>query len=251
MHQDPILLRLLSDAGLDEKGSKVYLAMLETGQATVQDIAKRSELKRPIIYVILEDLVKRGYATELPNKKIRTYQAIDPGAISAQLQTTAKNFSDMLPIFKTLANRGHNKPKITFLDTKEGIVKVFDEINRCKSAVFIASIARLEEHFPGSVKNWQRSYATGFNKLASRTIIPNKKEDIRIYREFREITPIVQVRVLPSMNDADMDICVFGNKVSITTFEDKPFMVVIESEAVPGFFRPIFDILWQSAKIIR
>jgi|GEM_PF-4545233 len=48
-----------------------------------------------------------------------------------------------------------------------------------------------------------------------------------------------------------MDICVFKNKMSITTFEDKPFMVVIESEAVPQFFLPIFEILWKNSKIVK
>jgi sugar-specific transcriptional regulator TrmB len=248
MNQDPILLKLLADAKLEEKEAKTYLALLEAGQGTIHDIAKISELKRPILYVVLEDLIRKGYATEIPNKKIRTYQPIDPGAISSKLQTTAKNFSEMLPIFKTLANRSQKKPKISYFDTKEGIDKVFNEINHSASAIFIASIARLEEYFPGSINAWKKSYASGFNKLASRNLIPDNPEDLKTYREFAKITDLVQFRVLPNINKCDMDICVFKNKMSITTFEDKPFMVLIESNSVPDFFLPIFDILWQSAK---
>jgi sugar-specific transcriptional regulator TrmB len=248
MNQDPILLKLLSDTKLEEKEAKTYLALLEVGQGTVHDVAKISGLKRPILYIILEDLIKKGYVTEIPNKKIKTYQPIDPGAISSKLQTTAKNFSEMLPVFKTLANRSQKKPKISYFETKEGIDKIFDEINRSKSAIFIASIARLEEHFPGSINAWKKSYSSGFNKLASRNLIPNNPKDIQIYKEFSKITDLVKFRILPDINKCDMDICVFKNKMSITTFEDRPFMVVIESDAVPEFFLPIFDILWKIAK---
>lgn len=251
MKQDALLLQLLKDAGLDEKESRVYLAMLEVGQATVQDIAVASGLKRPIIYVILEDLLKRGYASEIPNKKIKTYQAIDPGAISAQLQTTAKNFSEMLPIFKTLSNKGKGKPKISYFDTKEGIQKIYDEINRQKSAIFIASLARLENQFSGNAANWQRSYKIGYNKLESRTIIPDHAEDVRIAKEFIGVTNRTKIKTLSVFDECDMDIAVYGNKLAITTFEEKPFLVLIESEAVPKFFLPIFEILWAQAKEIK
>ena len=251
MDQDPILLKLLTDSKLDDKEAKVYLALLEVGQATVHDISRVSGLKRPIIYIVLESLINKGCATELPNKKIRTYQGTDPGAISAQIQTTAKNFSDMLPIFKTLANSGRKKPKISYFDTREGIEKIFNEINRCKSAIFIASVARLEEYFTGSIAQWQKSYTNKFNKLESRNLIPNNPKDIEIYKKFTQITDLVQFRVLSNMDKCDMDICVFKNKISITTFEDKPFMVVIESDTVPHFFLPIFDILWQNSKVSK
>ena len=251
MNQDPLLLELLSDAGLNDKESQVYLAMLEVGHTTVHDIAKISGLKRPIIYVVLEDLVKKGFASIIPNKKIKTYQAIDPGAISAQMQTAAKNFSEMLPIFKTLANRGSQKPKISYFDTKEGIQRIYDEINRQKSAVFIASNARLNQHFPNASIGWQKSYKTGFNKLVSRTIIPDGPEDLKIAKDFLRITNKVQIRTLSVFDECNMDIAVYGNKLAITTFEDTPFLVVIESEAVPTFFLPIFEILWNTAKEIK
>ncbi len=251
MPQDQILLQLLKNAGLNEKESKVYLALLEIGQATVQEIADVSELKRPIIYVLLDEMLQKGFVNTLPNNKIKTYQAIDPGAISAQMQTSAKNFSEMLPIFKTLINKGGKKPKISFFDTKAGIQRIYDEINRQKDAVFIASIARLDLHFPGSSSEWIKSYKLKFNKLSSRTIIPDHPQDIKIAKSFLKVTNKVQIKKLPVFDACDMDIAVYGDKLAITTFEESPFLVLIESKAVPSFFLPIFEILWKTAKDIK
>ena len=117
--------------------------------------------------------------------------------------------------------------------------------------MFIASLARLEEHFSGSASGWQKSYRSGFNKLESRTIIPDKPEDVRLAKEFKRITDKTQIRTLEIFDECDMDIAVYGNKLAITTFEERPFLVVIESEAVPKFFLPIFDVLWRGAKNVR
>lgn len=251
MNQDPILIQLLESAGLNEKESKVYLSVLETGQTTIQGIAKISGLKRPIIYVILEELSRRGLVSDVPNKKTKTYQAADPSIISAQMQTATKNFSEMLPIFRTLANRGDKKPKLSYFDTKEGILGVFNEINRQKSAVFIASHARLNQHFPSASTNWQKGYVSNFNKLESRTIIPDNPKDIDIARDFMRATDKTKFRTLSVFDECNMDIAVYGNKLAITTFEDVPFLVLIESTAVPTFFLPIFEILWKTAKEIK
>ena len=61
-------LNLLSSIGLQQKEAKVYLALLELEQGTVSKIAKLSGLKRPTIYLILDDLIKNGYVTELPDQ---------------------------------------------------------------------------------------------------------------------------------------------------------------------------------------
>ncbi len=111
---DTDLLKLLEQTGFTEKEARVYLALLELGKGDVSDIAKIAELKRSIIYVLLEELIKRGYISELPNQKINTYHAIDPSFILNELKITTKNFSEMLPIFRTLRNKGRKRPKITY-----------------------------------------------------------------------------------------------------------------------------------------
>jgi sugar-specific transcriptional regulator TrmB len=108
---DQELLKLMESTGFTEKESRVYLALLELGPCDVTAIANRAELKRSIIYVIIEGLVKRGYVSELPNTKINTYQAGDPTIILNQLKVTAKNFSQMLPILHTLGSQERPSPK--------------------------------------------------------------------------------------------------------------------------------------------
>ena len=50
----------LRNFGLNDKEARVYVALLELGQTTAYAIAERSGLKRPTVYVILDDLRQKG-----------------------------------------------------------------------------------------------------------------------------------------------------------------------------------------------
>jgi sugar-specific transcriptional regulator TrmB len=52
---NPIIIQL-KELGLTEKQAKIYLALVEIGKGTAYAIAKQAKLKRPITYVILEEL---------------------------------------------------------------------------------------------------------------------------------------------------------------------------------------------------
>ncbi len=246
---DNSLKNLLEQTGFTEKESLVYLALLELGQGDVTDISKISGLKRPIIYVLLEGLIKRGYVSELPDKKINTYQASDPSIILRQLQVTTKNFSEMLPIFRTLSNKGKKRPKINYYETKEGIWNVYEEMTRTKNPFFISSYTTINKHFPGAVKKWIEEDLKNGMAPDGIHLIPNDHENIKIGLEFKKGNQ--KVRSLKELNDMKMDFTIFGNKLAITSLEDDPFIVVIESEELVKSMRPIFNIAWDRGKEIK
>ena len=94
---DSGMVRLFEDSGLSEKESRVYLALLELGQASVSRVADAAKLKRSITYVTLESLNEKGYASIVGGKKIAIYAAGDPTMLSARLSTTARHFAEVLP----------------------------------------------------------------------------------------------------------------------------------------------------------
>jgi sugar-specific transcriptional regulator TrmB len=247
MDQD--LVKIIEDAGFTDKEARVYLGLLELGQGTVYQIAKTTDLKRPIIYVILESLEKRGYASVLPNKKANTYQAADPSAILHRLKIVTKNFSEMLPMLQTLHNRSDIRPKITYIENKEGIWNIYEEMNKIKDSLFITSYFRIEKHFPGAVKKWIDGYKKGIYKVQGHHVIPDNETEIELVKNLSAIDQ--KVRTLSDLNDTSMDFSIFGKKVSITSLEEKPFMVVMESEELARSMKMVFEVMWRSGKEIK
>jgi sugar-specific transcriptional regulator TrmB len=246
MDQD--LVKIIEDAGFTDKEARVYLGLLELGQGTVYQIAKSTDLKRPIIYVILESLEKRGYVSILPNKKANTYQAIDPSAILNRLKIVTKNFSEMMPMLQTLHNRADNRPKITYIENKEGIWNIYEEMNKIKDSLFITSYVRIEKHFPGAVKKWIDGYKKGIYKVHGRHVVPDNEAEITHAKNLSVIDQ--KIRVLSDLDNSNMDFSIFEKKVSITSLEEKPFMVVMESEELAKSMKMVFEVMWRNGKEI-
>lgn len=246
---DSGLLKLLEKTGFTEKEARVYLALLELGKGDVSDIAKTTDLKRSIIYVLLEGLIKRGYASELPNQKINTYQAVDPSIILSQLKSVTKNFSEMLPIFRTLHNKGKDRPKITYHETLEGIWNIYEEMNQSDKAFFISSYENIDKHFPNAIAEWVKAYEKKLIPLRGKHLIANDKFDLEVMRKFSKINQ--EARYLPEIKKFDMDFTIYKNKLAITSFDNEPFIVVIESKSLVESIRPIFEIAWDNGKEIK
>ncbi len=244
------LIKLLEESGFTGKEARVYLALLELGQGNVTEIAKIADLKRPIIYVILESLIKRGYASELPARKINTFQATDPAIILGQLRGITRNFSEMLPILRTLGNKGSKKPKIRYYDTAEGILNIWDnEMNIAREAFFISSYQRIEEYFPGKIDEWINKAKKGIITTGFRHLISDIPQEKKLISKFHLVNQ--EVRILPELKDSHMDFTIYDNKLAITSLEENPFIVVIESEELARSIKPLFELAWARGKEMK
>jgi len=245
---DQILLKTIEDIGFTNKEASVYLALLELSQGTATQISKITDLKRPIIYVILERLVKDGYVSELPNKKINEYQALDPSMILRQKKSSIKNFADILPLLQTLHHKGKQKPKIHYLENKEAMAKIYNESFYVDEGFFISSYSRIIEHFSDIFEYWFKVHKKGSTKLKGKHLIPNNFQEIEFGKKLLKTDQ--EVRVFSQIEKSEMDFAIYKNKLAITSFEDEPFMVVIESQSLVDSLKPIFEIAWNSGKEI-
>lgn len=244
------LEKLLEEVGFTQKEAKTYLALLELKSGNVTEIARLTQLKRSIIYVILEGLVKRGYASESLKTKINTYQPSDPSVILNKLRSNYKNFSEMLPIFRSLGNLGKKRPRITYHETKDGILNIWEEMNNAQDNFIISSYRRIEDHFPGLLKRWLHEIEKGIINPGFHQLISDNPFEIELAKKFMSGNNQA-VRILPELCDSQMDFSIFGKKLAITSLGKEPFIVVIESEELVKSIRPLFEVAWEKGKKIK
>jgi sugar-specific transcriptional regulator TrmB len=68
----------LAELGLAAKEADTYLAMLELGPASVQDIAKKAGINRTTTYVMIEGLKKHGLVSTFERGKKTLFSAENP-----------------------------------------------------------------------------------------------------------------------------------------------------------------------------
>ena len=71
----------LKEFGLNNKETDVYLACLELGESSVNEIAIKSNIKRTTIYDILESLIKKGLISQTQRGSKRKFFAEEPEKI--------------------------------------------------------------------------------------------------------------------------------------------------------------------------
>src|SRR4051812_35603168 len=86
------MLKELQDLGLSEKEARVYLAALEIGQATADQLAKQANIKRPTTYVQLESLMKMGLMSTYEEGKKTYFTPESPDTLKKIFESKKREF---------------------------------------------------------------------------------------------------------------------------------------------------------------
>jgi len=118
----PLELRKL---GLTEKEVKVYLAGLELGPSSVQNIAKSAKVTRPTAYETIKKLEEKGLFKETKDKGKKALIAQSPERILGILRIQKKEIEErereFIRIIATLESKYSKEKGVKTFKGKEGI----------------------------------------------------------------------------------------------------------------------------------
>lgn len=244
-NMDSTLLQTLGSIGFDEKESLVYLALLELGQGTAGEIAEKANLKRPIVYHVVDRLKEKGYAQDVMEKGVKKFTVADPSKIFQNVRTAVDNFKFMLPLMQALQDKGHDKPRIEFFDGKEAVLSVYWTYERGTNVRYVSSMERLYEIYPHEVEAWIDHINKEKAHPGAKHLLPNTPKD----REWSKklVGGNQEVRFLPKESEMEMDFAIVDDMLGITSF-DPLFIVLIHSPAIARSARQLFDLAWKQCK---
>ena len=87
---------LLTESGLTPGEAKVYLALLELGEATTGPITEQSGVAKSIVYHLLTKLGKKGLVSYIIKEKTKYYQAAEPSHLLEVLDKKRKDLDWIL-----------------------------------------------------------------------------------------------------------------------------------------------------------
>lgn len=239
---DTIVLHTLQSAGLSDKQSRVYTALLEHGALGVSAIAEAAGIKRTITYVVLDELQAKGFATRVSGARKNLFAAVDPNAIASELEKTTREFVEMLPIMRGLQNTSA-KPFITFYTGPLGAKHAFEQIRKPKVARFALSIATAELYIPEEVARWRRLYELKKVRGGSKHLLTESPQD----RDYATLLRAAgqEVRFLPKNTAFDIDFVLADNRVYLTSFQDSVQVSVVDQIGFYQTLCTIFDLAWS------
>lgn len=243
----------LTDFGLTEKEAKVYLAALELGSDSVQNIAKQANLKRPTVYLIIQELMKRGLLSEKPTHRGSIYIAENPEKILAMSQERQNALKNALPFLRAMYNVEKGKPQVRVYEGIEGMRQVYlDVMWKSKSDIlFFSSIKKVNQAVPDLLDLWLKD-VSGQQKSERKTkeFINPDPEDIAYGLKTEAVNKNHEVRVIPKnfpYKFVGTDNAIFEDKIMMVSFEGKLFTTVIQSEVIANTMRALFEMAWTQA----
>lgn len=234
----------LERIGLGPKEVQVYLALLDMGEANIQQIVEKSGVKRTTVYDVLEDLKDRHLIHETRLKKRTYYVAEDPRKLEENLTERRDLARKIMPNLMAMSRHLHRKPRMRYYEDADGIKEVYKDTLKYPDQEILAWIP--EE----SVTKFDRSFHEDFyvpervkKNISMRAIAP----DHPVIREF-QAKDKESMRRIQFVNGKeypfDVEISLYGkNLVAIMSFEEEMAMIV-ESPKIYATLKSIFEMQW-------
>ncbi len=237
----------LQNLGLSEKESLVYISLLELGKANVTEIARLSRLKRPTIYVLLEELRKKELVLKIPYTKKAIFIAKDPDAFFRESLTKAKEAYDTLSQLKAI-HRKDNKVSTMYFEGDEGIKEAlyyrYEELEYSEVVGFFAKATALSSKFISLSHQWRNDM---YNKgITVRGIAP-EHASLQTFRKTDDSLGQIFKTISLDRYSSDVSIDATNLFVRIMLFDINQ-AVIIENPDIVKTVKQIFELSWNNLK---
>lgn len=234
----------LQQLGLNEKQGLVYTSLLQLGRSTAYAIAEKSGLKRPTVYVLLEELCRLGAVQKIPHVSKQLFVPKSPEILFWEFSQRTSEAQKVLPQLLALT-KSERKPKILYFEGLPGIQEaLYYKINTLAKKEIIG--------FGGQVEGADKELLTLFDEwnnemkrleIRIRGIVP-QHQSMSKYRK-TDTAFGRRVKIIPSNTyNTEVSIEITDIFVRILAFRDLQ-AIIIENKNIANALKQIFEMIWK------
>ncbi len=237
----------LRQIGLTEKEAMVYLALLSLGTGTAYEIAQHCDVKKPTVYVILEDLRKRGLILKVPHAKKALFSPVDMEEYLRAEKKKIDAVHKLLPEMRALG--GTPSRNVYFFTGLNGLAQALDyKIESMRGKTFHSYYEDLSEGAKGVADLYARWDKKALAMNIAFKIVMGKQYSGKHYKDLitlTKTTDLIAIKYLEKDTyppNVSMEIA--KDFVRITN-EKELQTTIIDDRATADAMRQIFKIVWE------
>ncbi|MBM3205103.1 helix-turn-helix domain-containing protein [Candidatus Uhrbacteria bacterium] len=242
--------RSLAECGLSQKEASVYLAMLELGEASVQDIAEKAGVNRSTTYLMIESLQRRGLVSQFEDGAKTQLVAENPERLIASVvdelagvEAKKQKLHEALPHLLAMFRSG-DKPIVRYFEGEESLGMVRQEIGQTREPIWEVYAVDEDLIAGANTKGEERIQIT--KRLTGRAMMAIKPGCIPPYFDRRGF----EVREIGyDTCPFSGDIVITGEKLFVFTSAPRGLGVIVESKEIVDIVRALYDAAWKTAKL--
>ncbi len=263
MQKSSRIKNVLEGIGLTQSEAKCYLALIEMGPLTIQELAQKTGIHRVNLYQVIRGLEAKGAIMfEMKSKYRKRIIPNNPRQLLELVQKKQRvlkkaelKFKEAVPELAGLLQQAEQGTSVRYFEGLDGVKQVFNDILTATTEVKgFSNVDNLYDLFP---LDWMDDYRHRKSELGIRGkfILPDGKVARSYIQEAylkHGLRNYPELRVLPTKTfTVFAEIDIYDNKLNITSFrKDEPIGVIIDSKIVSKSFESIFDTMWSIAEPI-
>jgi len=237
--------KILEQIGLSRNESEIYLALLDLGPSSITKISEKTAIHRPLIYKALPDLLEKKLVSQTQKGKSVLYVAEPPNRLESIFDELKYSFFESLPDLEDAYEANNKKPKVRFLEGKDGTKRVFDDVVRSlrKGDTFYrytsnAKGVEKKDRFVPRVYWTMRD-----SKKLERLVITNEKTAKKKLEKLDRF-----VKTIPEDEEHKFEFnvtqVIYGDRVAFIDYNSETAMI-IESKTIADFQKHIFESFYK------
>lgn len=247
-----MLIKELQKIGLSDKESKVYLAALGLGKASVQTIAAKAGVNRATTYSVLATLKEKGLCSTFQKGKKTFFVVSSPEYLKEifeikkiEIEEKQKALDVMLPELSAIYTNQKQDPIIRYFEGKQGMLNCVIEYlsgkaSELEPARMIYNKDLLDQTFTEEEREKYKKIRLG-NKVRSKVLYTNEAGEL-------SDTPDGQrLRIPTDKFPVTCDIGMRGDKIRIASLGKRLSAVLITDKEIVNTLKSLFDLAWEAA----
>lgn len=234
-------LHKLEKLGFNTNEAKIYLVLLELGEAQAGAISKKTQINRTTTYDSIERMIEKGLVTYVIQANKKVFQPVKPIKILERLKDQQEAANEIIPELDLLLRSSKEKEESNIYKGRKGIKSVLHDILSQKEYVAFGSRGNFLEIMQHDFLAFQKKKKE--LKIKARVILgesSRSSESVRVSSS--------HFRFIPEQFSSPTSTFVYGHCVAIFVWSDIPIATVIRSRGVAESYFHYFELLWKQAK---
>jgi len=230
------MLDKLKQLGLSKKEAEIYMALAKQGEASANELARKTSSNRTVVYNVLQQLIEKGFVSYVKKKGKRVYLISNPKSLLASVREREKLVGEVAEEIGKLSKRRESYRNVEVYEGIEGMKSVFQEVRKARDLRVLNATGLIFEHLKWSAEHIVKEMTSkkSLNVIANYSM---KKTPLGKFK--------MKVKYLPKKTENYATTFIFENKVVIQSLKDKPFLIKIENKEIYEVFRKDFDLLGE------
>ncbi len=235
--------------GLNQKEADIYLASLELGVSTASQITEKTGLHRTYFYDIVKDLIQKGFIKQSKKGRKTYFSAEAPEKILKMEEQKIDELKKSIPELNAINNLKEKKPKVYYYEGKRGIEEINNATLRTSESELVGFTT--PRFISADEKKLSDDYIKRRKDIGKKVRVIGEMSNEILEIKKKDKNELRETRILPKDTfHSEIEMIIGAEKVYIVNYKDE-FGMVIEDKEVARVQKQIFEIIWNSGKIIE